>query len=175
MIQTPQTPAEPETIEIPLTQGFVAIIDAADAPLVAGYSWHVYNRRRDHTQYATAWVPGSRPRRKVAMHTLLTGEKRIDHKDGNGLNNTRDNMRPCTQQQNMRNTRKRKSGSQFKGVTFQMDRATQARPWLAQIKGERKRNLGRYATEVEAAKAYDAAAKELFGEFAKLNFPQVAA
>lgn len=159
-----------DTVEIPIGRGLSAIIDKADLPLVEGYSWH--SNAKSYTIYAMAWIPGAKPKRKIGMHTLITGAARVDHKDGNGLKNTRDNLRPCTQQQNMRNTRKRpSSGSRFKGVTFQRDRATYVRPWLAQIKCGKKKNLGRYATEEEAARAYDRAALELFGEFARVNFP----
>lgn len=159
------------SVEIPLSQGKVALIDEEDLPLVAGYSWHVYHKSDSHLWYAVAWIPGCRPKRKIGLHNLIVGAPRVDHRNGNGLDNRRENLRECTQRQNIRNTRKRASASRFKGVTFQRDRATHAKPWLAQIKGERKQNLGRYATEEEAARAYDRAASTMFGEFAKLNFP----
>lgn len=162
------------SVEIPLSQGKFAVVDEEDLPLVSGYSWHVYHKPKDDRWYATAWdtTQPRAGRKKITMHALIAGRTFVDHKDGDGLNNRRENLRLCTQQQNMRNTRKRASASRFKGVTFQKDRATQAKPWLAQIKCGKKKNLGRYATEMEAAHAYDRAAKELFGEFARLNFSQ---
>jgi hypothetical protein len=161
----------PQAVKIPLSQGKFAIVDEADVELVSRFSWHVYHKRGSNLWYATAWVPGANPKKKITLHGLLMGGVRVDHHDGDGLNNTRINLRPCTQQQNLRNTRKRESSaSRFKGVTFQKDRAGHARPWLAQIKSDKKKNLGRYATEEEAAQAYDSAARELFGEFAKTNF-----
>lgn len=159
------------TVEIPLSQGQAALVDEEDVPLLGKIKWHVH-RHRNGAMYATGRIRGVK--KKILMHRLLLGVTdgvEVDHKDGNGLNNTRDNLRVCTRTQNMRNTRKRRSLSKFKGVAFQKDRPKT--PWMAGIFCGKKFNLGRYATEEEAAKAYDAAAAEFFGEFAKLNFPQV--
>ncbi len=93
----------------------------------------------------------------------------VDHYDGNGLNNCRANLRICTRQQNAYNSRRSGGTSQFKGVHF--EKATGK--WRATItlKGEHF-DLGLYDDEVEAARAYDRKAIELFGEFAYLNFPE---
>jgi len=94
----------------------------------------------------------------------------VDHIDGNGFNIRRGNMRNCTNQQNMQNLRKSpRAGSRYKGVYYDKRRRT----FSAKIcHNGRSHHLGTFATEVEAAKAYDRKALELFGEFARLNFPQ---
>lgn len=90
-----------------------------------------------------------------------------DHKDGDGLNNQRSNLRVCTIQQNNRNQRPRKGcSSSYKGVCYHK----QIKRWRAYIDVDRKRiNLGCYGDELSAAKAYNQEAQNLFGEFAKLN------
>ena len=94
---------------------------------------------------------------------------KIDHIDGDGLNNRRANLRHCTNQENCRNqglARNNRSG--FKGVSWYPNSGK----WVATIwDGKRKVFLGYYADPVEAARAYDAKARELFGEFARPNFP----
>ena len=104
----------------------------------------------------------------VRMHTLLTGWKRVDHEDHNGLNNQRSNLRQATAGQNARNARIRiaPKTSQYKGVAWA------GSAWVAYIQADRKRHhLGRSPSELEAAYMYDAAARELHGEFACTNFP----
>lgn len=99
----------------------------------------------------------------------------IDHIDGNPANNRLDNLRLATPAQNAHNSRKRTSkrasSSPFKGV-FLASKTFPGRPWRAVITQDGESIfLGFFATEVEAAQAYDAKAKELRGEFARLNFP----
>lgn len=103
----------------------------------------------------------------------LPGEV-VDHKDNNGLNNTRKNLRRCSQTRNLANQQKTRGRSRFKGVYFNKARGK----WQAQIGAGLNASgkqvvlyLGRFATEVEAAKAYDAKAVDLHGEFAVLNLP----
>jgi hypothetical protein len=92
-----------------------------------------------------------------------------DHIDGNGLNNTRANLRLCSHSENIRNQRLRVSDvkrSRFKGVTFYPDTGR----WKAVIHHNKVRySLGIFEIEEEAARAYDAAARERFGEFARTN------
>jgi hypothetical protein len=93
----------------------------------------------------------------------------VDHIDGNGLNNTRVNLRICTSAQNICNSKGRSKTSKYKGVT----RRKMSNKWFAQIKFNRKHiDIGRFDNEIEAAKAYDNVARKLFKEFAYLNFPE---
>jgi hypothetical protein len=93
----------------------------------------------------------------------------VDHVDGNKQNNNASNLRWCTSSQNHMNTKKTKKGksSKYKGVSYSKSR----NKWEACIRINKKTiHLGRFSTEEEAGKAYDEKAKELFGEYAKLNF-----
>jgi len=105
----------------------------------------------------------------MLMHRLVMRPKRyeqIDHRDGNGLNNVRENLRFCSQSQNMGNAKIRKNGtSQYKGVCW--DRINEK--WVASIRVNKYIWLGRHDTELCAAQAYNIAAKEHFGEFALIN------
>lgn len=147
-------------VEIPLTRGFVALVDAEDAPdVLAAGKWHVLNDR-----YAMRHFPGGRA---TAMHTFLTGWPLVDHINGDGLDNRRANLRQATHAENMRNRRRAISNrSGYKGVYWVRDR----RKWKAQIKaGGRKYELGRFSDASDAARAYNEAAVRLHGEFAALN------
>lgn len=156
------------TIEVPLTRSYVALVDEADWPLISQIKWHVLISPRCNTPYAVAH------KRSLSMHLLLMGAvkgQRVDHRDGNGLNNRRQNLRFATNSQNIANMRTRGGSSQYKGVYYDK----RAGRWKAQIGFNGKRiPIGRYAFEEDAARAYDAKAAELFGEFARLNFPSEA-
>jgi len=149
---------------IPLTHGMVALIDDVDWPLVAGHKW--YADRHHGKWYARAKIGPKGQKRAVKMHRLiLPGLPMIDHRDGDGLNNQRHNLRACTQSQNMANQTSRRGRSRFKGV-----RPYRGSRWWAVIACDgRRTRLGTFDCEVEAAKAYNAAAVRLFGEYARLN------
>ena len=161
------------TKQIPLNDGQIAVIDDEDYDLVAQFEWRVAYRRK--TRYAARWVgsPGGTGTTEL-MHRLIaqpSPDVQIDHIDGDGLNNTRGNLRPATQTQNRRNrgkTSANKSG--YKGVRWH----TKARKWFAAIGiGDgRYKHLGLFIDPADAARAYDRAACEYFGEFANTNFPR---
>jgi hypothetical protein len=152
---------------IPLTQGKFAVVDDADFALVSQYRWNAYLDR--NTYYAKRNVPTVSGQRTQRMHALITGWPRVDHIDGDGLNNQHDNLRLATSQQNRRNSHgRRTASSRFKGVSLY-----RSGKWQAQIGVSPGvlRYLGQFASEIDAALAYDVAARDLFGEFARLNFP----
>lgn len=147
------------------TPGYVALIDLEDLGRVRQYSWHAD---------ITPWGPYARaytPARKVSLHRFIMGTPKgvqIDHRNGDGLDCRKENLRPATQTQNNGNRKKGKRGtSSYKGV-----RLRSYGRWQAKIKCNGvQRSLGHFSDEESAARAYDAAAVEVFGEFARLNFP----
>lgn len=162
--------SDPQTIRIPLTQGKFALIDAADLPLVEGYTWYAQQNRGTWYAATTTPIVPRKQRKHLSMHRLIlgldTGDPEVDHKNWNGLDNRRANLRIATGHQNQGNTRKSKAGltSQYKGVSWDRGR------WKAYIKMDGKHvHLGRFTSEIEAARAYNRAALEYFGEFANIN------
>ena len=158
---------------IPLTQGKFAIVDDADFEWLNQHKWHYHLSNGDRTGYAMRGISrGS----KILMHRVIAKTPlgmETDHINGIGIDNRRCNLRICTAAQNQHNYRKPKHGrsSKYKGVTYRKDR--HARPWQAQIHLRGRRVwLGCYATEKQAALAYDEAAREHYDIFAKPNFAE---
>jgi hypothetical protein len=154
-------------IRIPLSQGLEAIVDDADADLVCPFKWSAFVCGR--TAYAVRRIKVEKRWTTQRMHVMLTGWRLTDHINGNGADNRRANLRQATTTQNMRNMRKRSvSTSQFKGVQWHKA----ARKWMATITvAGRSVYLGLHVDEAAAARAYDAAARQHFGQFAAVNFP----
>lgn len=156
--------AEDGAAEIALTRGLVAVVDQSDHAALARYRWYAVPRSNGKGFYAARNSNGAR----VWMHRAILRAPAgvlVDHKDGDGLNNRRGNLRLASHQQNNWNRRLDSKGG-VRGV----------RPvvggWAARIctaKGKTI-SLGVYATPEAAAKAYDAAARSLRGEFALVNF-----
>ena len=153
-------------IRIPLAGGLEAVLDAADYPLVAPYTW--CKRPVRNTTYVQASVPGDGKRTSVLMHRLILGAKRgeiVDHIDGDGLNNRRSNLRKCSHSQNMCNSRKPSTNvSGYKGVYF--DKRDQS--WRTRIvMNQKATNLGNFIDLESAIKARREAERRLHGEFAR--------
>lgn len=155
-------------VEVPLSQGFVAIIDAADADAVLAYKWSARRTSRAVYAHRGARRPDGR-RTSQTLHQFLTGYALTDHINGNGLDNRRSNLREATTSQNGHNRRRdQDSASGFKGVSWH----ARSGKWQVLIRANGpQRFLGYFATAEQAAHAYDAAARELHGEFATVNFP----
>lgn len=155
--------------------GRAALVDAGDYDRVLGRTWWVMEQRNSlgtliSGPYAQTQIQLNKQRQTIYMHTLITGWPRVDHRNGNGLDNTRKNLREATKAQNGQNRGPAAGHSAFKGVGW--DRRTGR--WYAQIKANGTRYwLGRFTDELAAAHAYDIAAQKLHGAFAWLNFPEV--
>lgn len=155
--------------EIRLTSGGVALVDDEDFDRVneAG-SWYAHESL--NTSYAKQnYRPGDGKYTTRSMHNFVTGLPYVDHINGNGLDNRRANLRPATASQNQANQRMRRDNrSGFRGVQH----APRGR-WRALIvaKGQRI-SLGYYDAREDAARAYDVAAIQHFGEYARTNFPR---
>jgi hypothetical protein len=164
--------------EIPLTQGKTALVDDADYDDVARFKWMAH-KGRGKTWYARRAVHVSERerlngRRWISMHRYLlshvpTKSTEIDHKNRDGLDNQRTNLRVGNRSLNQVNSgpsSRNKLG--LKGVS----QNRQGRPYAQIGHGATRLFLGRFGTPEEAARAYDLKARELYGEFAYLNFPE---
>lgn len=156
-------------IEIQLTRGMVAIIDAADLEVVSGYKWYSHwSRRKFYAATDARFGARKCGRRIIYMHRLIMGlpDSRVhtDHIDGDGLNNRRSNLRLCTIGENNQNQGiLARNTSGYKGVSWN----TSTKKWLAQISCDGKnRYIGVFSSKEEAHAAYCGAASKLHGEFA---------
>jgi hypothetical protein len=162
------------TKHINLTKGFSALVDDEDYEWLSRYNWfavsltkRVYAARARTDDEKRMGAP-----QLIFMHREIhpvpTGYE-TDHKNNDSLDNRRENLRTATIAQNRQNSKKRSDNtSGYKGVIW----SVQAKKWLARISADNKRKyIGIYSSPDEAARAYDAKARELHGEFARTNFP----
>jgi len=160
-----------QTLEIPLTRGLTATIDAEDFEKISQFKWCA--KKSGSRYYAVAYVRGGgrSNNKQVAMHRLILdyyGALDVDHINGNQLDNRKCNLRIVTRTQNNLNQKRiRGKTSRFKGVYFDKRR----KRFVAEAKINGKRIFQKYfLTEIEAARAYDETARKYFGEFACVNF-----
>lgn len=154
--------------EIALSQGKVALVDDADFELVNQFKWSAHHQ--GNLWYAMRGAGPKKARVRILLHRFLTNAKPgvlVDHKDGDGLNNCRGNLRFATQAENLRNREKTKAGrNRFKGVYW----SERDKVFTAKITVNYKSiHLGSFKNEEDAARAYNTAALKHFGEFARLN------
>lgn len=160
---------------IPLTQGKMALIDDEDLERCLAHKWCAFQpKRRPGAWYAVTGIrkPDGR-KTTMALHRFLMGNPKgmdVDHRDGDGLNNRRLNIRVATRSQNIANQVRRSHGkSRYKGVS-----KTTGGKYFSYIKPKQEYiYLGVFSSEREAAQAYDCAAVLHFGAFASLNFGRV--
>jgi hypothetical protein len=135
------------------------------------YKWYAARGGKSFYAVRGKWSKNPRKRRTISMHNLIIPIPKgyiADHINHNGLDNRKKNLRVATQAQNARNARypKKNCSSQYRGVWYNK----RTKKWRATIVfGRKRRQIGYFADEKEAAKAYDEAAKKYFGEFAILN------
>lgn len=149
---------------IPLTQGMEAIIDADDVGLVSGFNWTVM--RVGRTAYAKRNDTRGGTQKTVLLHRVIIGAAKtdcVDHRNGNGLDCRRENLRLASKPQNNRNTRMHRDNRiGFKGVCKHFSRYSAS----IQVNGQ-KQYLGMFATAEDAHAAYCAASAIYHGEFGR--------
>jgi hypothetical protein len=144
-------------------KGKFTLVDDDVYSLISAHKWY-YMKNKSGNQYAYGIIDG----KQILLHRLIktpTRGKVIDHVDHNGLNNTRENLRICSFQQNTRY--KQKSGKPKGAYPLKTKSGTRWRSYIT-LDGVTT-YVGTYSTQKEAAEAYNNAANKYFKEFAKLN------
>jgi len=154
--------------EIKLNHGKVALVDDADFDWLNQWKW-IAEQGVSGIWYARRTSYETGKKKSVRMHRQLTNNAYpiVDHADRNGLNNQRYNLRSATYSQNIANSKTMKdSKSGLKGVHWHKPN----KKWIAKIRIHGKdKHIGCFEDKHQAAKAYEIAAKEAFGEFARIS------
>jgi hypothetical protein len=147
--------------------GFVCKVDTSVKELIADYKWRKQQATNNNNMYVSTLIDG----RNTLLHRFLLKQAKlgIDHKNGDAMDNRLENLREASPTENSRNRKpNRNARSEYKGVGY--DPASSVNLWRARIRvNGRLIHLGRYPTEQMAAAAYNTAALQHFGEFARLN------
>jgi hypothetical protein len=154
--------------EVPVGKnGHVALVDDDDYALVSRYTWSLWSRPNGRTVYARTHVWRDGKRTTIRMHTMLTGYRLTDHINYDGLDNQRSNLRAVTHHQSNQHRRKQRgASSQYRGVSWHRD----LNKWVARLRVDGVlTHLGYCESEMDAALAYDEAARTIPGQ--ELNFP----
>lgn len=153
---------------IPLTRDKFAIVDDEDYEYLMQWKWQARKGRGTYYAVRTEHLPNG-GRQRFRMHRVILDapqNKQVDHRNHNGLDNRKCNLRLCTNSDNQHNRRPMPNYSSiFKSVHRHRNK------WAVSITNNYKNiYVGVYDTEIAAAKAYDKKARKLFGEFACVNF-----
>lgn len=157
---------EGDVVYLGLTKGMETKFDLSDLPLIEGYYWHVHGREK-------YWYARSNSRHTstsdIRMHRLIMkandGEM-VDHIDGDTLNNCKNNLRICSRAENARNRSVQKNNKTgYRGVCHSKGGRYKAVIW----EDGKSKHIGTFGDKIDAAKAYNKKAEELFGEFSRLN------
>lgn len=161
---------------IQLQGGRICLVDLADWDLLRRYRWHWKWESRTETgerrlYVATSiWEREERRHRAIRIHRLITAapeQMMVDHRSGDTLDNRRSNLRIADNSRNQANSGSRGGSSRYKGVSWN----ARKRRWLVAFRANGQYHfVGYFRDEFEAAKAYDAAAEKVSGEFARTNF-----
>ena len=160
------------TRTLPLSKDRVALVDDEDYEMLSHWKWHLITTKTGEYACRNIHWPARGYGFKIMLHRAIllpSPDEQIDHINGDGLDNRRCNLRLCTQTENSRNQRKTRGSSRYKGVCWSANR----KRWQVDIKSpERRIFLGYFTDETQAGLAYDQAARDLFGDFACLNFDE---
>jgi hypothetical protein len=161
-----------DTVTIELTKGKSTTVNKSTLGLAQTIKWHA-SKDKNGKYYARCSAKSSPTKCAILLHRHITNAPSnmvVDHINGDTLDNRLSNLRICTMAENLRNaTVSKRNKSGYKGVSWDK----KSNKWRADIHYDGKlHSLGRYTNVINAAIAYDQAARKHFGDFACLNFPE---